>query len=88
MAVKENLVIANETGLHARPALGFVALAQSFKSRITVTYKGNQVDAKRILGIMSLFARKGAILTVTAEGEDEVQAFTALKTLVDSGFGE
>jgi phosphocarrier protein len=88
MAVKENLVITNETGLHARPASNFVKLAKSFKSKIMVACNGNEVDAKKILGIMTLGAKKGETITITAEGEDEVQAFTALKTLVDSGFGE
>ena len=88
MAVKEDLAITNETGLHARPASNFVKIAKSFKSKITVACKGNEVDAKRILGIMSLGAEKGATITITAEGEDEAQAFAALKTLVDTGFGE
>jgi phosphocarrier protein len=53
-----------------------------------VACNGNEVDAKKILGIMTLGAGKGATITVTVEGVDEAQASAALKTLVDSGFGE
>lgn len=88
VTVKEDLEITNETGLHARPASNFVKCAKLFKSKITITCRGNEVDAKKILGIMSLGAGKGAMITITAEGEDEAQAFTALKALVDNSFSE
>ena len=70
MAVKEDLAITNETELHARPASDFVKLAKSFKLKVTAACKGNKVDAKRILGIMNLAARRNATITITA-GENK-----------------
>jgi phosphocarrier protein len=82
------LTIGNPTGLHARAASLFVQTAASFQSKITAQ-KGNKiVDAKSILKILSLGAKLGASITVTAEGPDEETAISALASLVNSNFGE
>ena len=66
--------IKDELGLHARPAGLLVKKAGSFKSDIQIIKDNKSADCKRILGIMSLGIKQNAQITVTVEGEDEVQA--------------
>jgi phosphocarrier protein HPr len=80
--------IVNRLGLHARAAARFVHVANRYRSRVTVTRDGRTMDGKSILGILLLAASPGAVLVVSAEGEDEVQAVDALAELVDGRFGE
>jgi phosphocarrier protein len=80
--------ITNRLGLHARAAARFVHLANRFKARITVTKDGSRVDGKSILGLLTLAARKGSTLRLTAEGEDSLEALTELESLVRDRFGE
>ena len=82
------VVIKNESGLHARPAGMFVKKAAEFKSLVEVSAKGKTVNAKSIMGIMSLGLGQGDELTVIANGEDQEVAVNALVELVESGFGE
>ena len=63
--------IKDEQGIHARPAGLFVKLAAGFTSNITISKDGKEVDAKRILGVMSLGAKKDAEITVKIDGADE-----------------
>ncbi|MGL5692532.1 MAG: HPr family phosphocarrier protein [Peptostreptococcaceae bacterium] len=80
--------IKNASGLHARPAGMFVKKAAEFKSSVEVIAKGKTVNAKSIMGIMSLGLAKGDELTIAANGEDEEVAINTLVELIDSGFGE
>ncbi len=80
--------IANRLGLHARAAARFVQLANRFKARITVTRGCACVDGKSILGLLTLAAREGTVLKLSADGEDEVQALDELDSLVRGRFGE
>ncbi|MTV49983.1 HPr family phosphocarrier protein [Heliobacillus mobilis] len=82
------LVLTNPTGLHARPASQFVQTASKFKSKVKISAGGKQVDAKSILGVMTMGLRSGTAFTVTADGEDEVECVAALASLVESKFGE
>lgn len=85
------LAIANASGLHARPAAMFVRTAAAFRSDVRVRNLGRAVgpvDAKSILGVMGLGVGRGAIIEITAHGEDEVEALQALQQLVESGIGE
>lgn len=85
----EKLVsIKNASGLHARPAGMFVKKAAEFKSTVEVVAKGKTVNAKSIMGIMSLGLAQGEQITVVANGEDEAAAVAALVELVEGGFGE
>ena len=77
---KEEVVLKNETGLHARPVSIFVKEASKFSSDIKVVKDGKEFNGKSIMGILSMGAGKGDILTIKAEGEDEENA---VKTLVD-----
>ena len=80
--------IKNASGLHARPAGMFVKKAAEFKSTVEVIAKGKTVNAKSIMGIMSLGLAQGDELTVKATGEDQETAVNALVELVEGGFGE
>ena len=83
-----DLEITNKTGLHARPAALLVQEANKFKSKITVRKGEKEVNAKSILGVLTLVASRGTRVTVNAEGEDELEALEALKTLHANNFGE
>ena len=82
------VTIKNASGLHARPAGMFVKKAAEFKSTVDVIAKGKTVNAKSIMGIMSLGLAQGDELTISANGEDQESAVNALVELVEGGFGE
>ena len=80
--------VTSEQGLHARPANLIARRAAEFQCKIEITKDGNQVDAKSILGLMTLAAEHGSELAIVAEGPDAQQAIDALAELVQSGFDE
>ena len=82
------LKIINQLGLHARPAALFVKTASRFESDITVEKDGNTVSGKSIMGLMTLEAGAGSVLTVTSEGVDAEESLNELQHLVDSKFFE
>ena len=85
MYMKE-VVIQNQIGLHARPATFFIQKANEFKSSIWVERDSRRVNAKSLLGVLSLGITKGISITIIAEGSDEEEAVTALVDLVSSNF--
>jgi phosphocarrier protein len=86
--IEKQFVIKNKVGLHARPASKFVQLASKFKCLITVTHGSCEVNAKSILGVLTLGANQGSTITIRADGAEAVEAIAELSTLVDSNFGE
>ncbi|MAB76277.1 MAG: phosphocarrier protein HPr [Verrucomicrobiales bacterium] len=80
------LTIPNEEGLHARPAAKFVKLASQFSSEIWVEKDGEEINGKSIMGLMMLAAAKGAVIKVTADGDDADEAISKISALVNSGF--
>jgi phosphocarrier protein len=82
------LPIQNKLGLHARASAKFVSLAAEFKSEITLSRNGQQVNGKSIMGIMMLAAAKGTDILICANGRDEAKAIEALAGLVQNRFGE
>jgi phosphocarrier protein len=80
------LTIPNEEGLHARPAAKFVKLANRFQSEIWVEKDDEEINGKSIMGLMMLAAGKGAVIRVSAEGDDADSALEKISALVDSGF--
>ncbi len=86
--IKKTVVIENTLGLHARPAALFVQLANKFQSEIFVEKKGQKVNGKSIMGIMTLAAGKGQKITITADGNDAEEAVNALEKLLKDKFGE
>ena len=87
MYVKDVLV-QNQVGLHARPATFFIQKANEFKSSIWVERDERRVNAKSLLGVLSLGIVGGTSIRVIADGTDEETAVEALVALVDSGFTE
>lgn len=72
-------VITDPEGVHARPAGALVKGANGFKSKITIEKDGKEADAKRIFAVMGLAAKKGQLLTIKVEGEDEEQALSTIQ---------
>ncbi|MDD4297921.1 MAG: HPr family phosphocarrier protein [Ruminiclostridium sp.] len=70
------------SGLHARPATKFLNLSKGFKSKITIIHNGKSADPKSIIALLSLNIQKDAVITITAEGEDETSAVSALSAYV------
>ena len=81
-----NITITNKEGLHARPAAKFVKLANRFQSDIWVRKNDDETNGKSILGLLMLEAEQGALITITAEGDDAQMALVSIKDLVESGF--
>ncbi len=85
MCVKDVLV-QNQVGLHARPATFFIQKANEFKSSIWVEKEERRVNAKSLLGVLSLGIVGGTTIRIIADGNDEEAAVDALVSLVQSGF--
>ena len=75
-------VITDELGIHARPAGMLVKEAGKFASKIMVASPKKEVDAKRIMGVMSMGAKKGDTLRFTIEGADEDAAAEAIEAFL------
>ena len=86
--ISRSVTIRNSVGLHARPATFFVQKANCFKSSIWVEKEDCRVNAKSLLGVLSLGISKGSEITLIADGADEADAINGLAALVDSEFGE
>jgi len=80
--------IINKKGLHARATAKFVQCADSFEADITVTRSGETVGGTSIMGILTLGAGIGSIITLTASGSQAEPAIEALTALINSRFGE
>ena len=87
MYVKE-VTVENQVGLHARPATFFIQKANEYKSSIWVEKEERRVNAKSLLGVLSLGIVKGTPITIIADGSDEEEAVAALTALVASDFAE
>ena len=83
---KAEVTISNELGLHARPAMTFVELANQYKSDVRIQKDDQTVDGKSIMQVMMLAATQGTRLKITAEGEDAEEAISALQQLIESNF--
>ena len=87
MFVKD-VVVQNQVGLHARPATFFIQKANEFKASIWVEKEERRVNAKSLLGVLSLGIVGNTAIRVIADGADEEAAVNALVKLVESGFAE
>ena len=87
MCVKD-VVIQNKVGLHARPATFFIQKANEFKSSIWVEKDDRKVNAKSLLGVLSLGIIGGSAIKIIADGSDEKEAVEGLIQLVESGFND
>ena len=87
MFVKD-VKVENQVGLHARPATFFIQKANEYKSSIWVEKEERHVNAKSLLGVLSLGIIGGTTIKVIADGSDETEAVEGLVSLVESGFAE
>lgn len=85
MFLKE-VVVQNQVGLHARPATFFIQKANEYKSSIWIEKDERRVNAKSLLGVLSLGITKGINITIMAEGSDEEKAVNELVSLISSNF--
>ena len=77
-----NYVITDEVGLHARPATFFIQKANEFKSSIWVEKDERRVNAKSLLGVLSMGITKGTRVSIIADGSDEEEAVKALTEML------
>lgn len=87
MYMKE-AVVNNQVGLHARPATFFIQKANEFKCSIWVEKEERRVNAKSLLGVLSLGIVKGTTINLIADGSDEKEAVEALVELISGNFAE
>jgi len=88
MVIERTVSLPNKLGMHARPAMLLVELANKFSSNITLSKDGQKVDGKNMLAVLTIGAEHGARITISAEGDDADEAVEALCGLVEIGFGE
>ena len=84
----KQVVLNNQVGLHARPATFFIQKANEFKSSVWVEMDERRVNAKSLLGVLSLGIVKGTEISVIADGPDEKEAVDGLVELVETSFSE
>ena len=84
----QEITVNNEVGLHARPATFFIQKANEFKATIWVEKEERRVNAKSLLGVLSLGIIGGTTIKIIADGSDEKEAVEGLVELVESGFTE
>lgn len=84
----KDVMVQNQVGLHARPSTFFIQKANEFRSSIWIEKEERRVNAKSLLGILSLGIIGGTQIKIIADGADEQAAVNALVELVESGFSE
>jgi phosphocarrier protein len=88
MGCEQKVTIANEMGIHVRPATAVAEAARRYRARVVIEKAGQEVDAKSCIELLTLAAVKGSELLIRAEGEDAEEAVADLIRLIESGFGE
>ncbi|MCL2842888.1 MAG: HPr family phosphocarrier protein [Oscillospiraceae bacterium] len=86
--VAKRATLTNQVGLHARPATFFIQKANEFKSSIWIEREERRVNAKSLLGVLSLGVVKGGEIDIIADGDDASEAVETLCELIRSNFGE
>ena len=86
--ISREVTITNSIGLHARPATFFIQKANGYRSSVWVEKDDRKVNAKSLLGVLSLGIVKGTAITLIADGADENEAVSGLVELVNSGFAD
>lgn len=84
----QEVMVENQVGLHARPATFFIQKANEYKSSIWVEKEERRVNAKSLLGVLSLGIVGGTKIRIIADGSDEQKAVDGLVELIQSGFTE
>ena len=88
MVIDQEIEVVNKLGLHARAAAKLVQTASRFESDVQISYNGQDVNAKSIMGIMMLAASHGSSIRLRVEGDDSQEAFDTIANLFADCFGE
>ena len=86
--VEQTVTVINRAGLHARPAMVLVQTILKFNSSVFIEKEGKQINAKSIMGVITLGASYGTVLKIIAEGDDEEAAVSALVNLFETKFSD
>ncbi len=86
--LEREVIVVNQLGLHARPAVLLVKTASQFASDVKLAKDDVEVNAKSIMGVLILAAEKGSKVKIIADGPDEERAVEAIAKLFEDGFGE
>ena len=86
--LSRTVTVQNQVGLHARPATFFIQKANEFKSSIWIEKEERKVNAKSLLGVLSLGITKGTEIKIVTDGVDEEEALDALEALIESNFSD
>ena len=86
--VEKDVTVKNRAGIHARPAGKIVTLANEFDSQIFIEKEDDKINAKSIMGLITLGVLCNTTIRISASGPDEVQAVDALVKLIDNRFEE
>lgn len=86
--IEKSVTVSNVVGLHARPATFFIQKANEFKSSIWIERDERRINAKSLLGVLSLGVTKGSTIKIIADGADERLALVALEEMIVSNFPE
>ena len=86
--ISKDVIVQNTIGLHARPATFFIQKANSYKSALWVEKGDRRVNAKSLLGVLSLSIPKGTKISIIADGVDEEEALEGLVNLITTGFND
>jgi phosphocarrier protein len=84
--ISRDVTITNTIGLHARPATFFIQKANAYKCSVWVEKEDRKVNAKSLLGVLSLGIAQGMTIKLIADGSDETEALDGLQALIDTGF--
>ena len=86
--LERDITVSNRLGLHARASAKLVQTLQPYQANLFIVYRGKEVNAKSIMGVMMLAAGLGAQLTLRADGDEEEAAMAALVDLFERKFDE
>lgn len=86
--LKQDVVIINKLGLHARASAKLTQLASQHPCEVWITRNTRRINAKSIMGVMMLAAAKGSTISIETSGEQEQEAMTAIVALINDYFGE
>ncbi len=88
MKLEKKIKVQNNLGLHIRPAAAIVKILQNTKSSVLFTFKNETINAKSIMSILMLAARKNSVITITIDGKDSKVIMQKLVNGFEKGFGE
>jgi len=86
--IEKDVTVINKLGIHARPASSIVRAVTRFKSKVELIKDGSAADAKSIMNVLMMAAKKGTVIKVRADGEDEQEAVQAVIDLFEAKFNE